>query len=78
MRDLANRARLGRMSSEERVREAIDAINRGDVDGFLALTDANFESRSGRSHCTTAWRTATGAHSETQTDADSARRVWRR
>jgi uncharacterized protein len=31
------------MSSEERVREAIDAINRADVDGFLARTDADFE-----------------------------------
>ncbi len=31
------------MSSEERVRDAIDAINRGDVDGFLALTDPDFE-----------------------------------
>ena len=31
------------MSSEERVRDAIDAINRGDVDGFLAQTHADFE-----------------------------------
>jgi len=29
--------------SKERVRDAIDAINRGDVDGFLACTDADFE-----------------------------------
>jgi uncharacterized protein len=33
------------MSSEERVRDAIDAINRGDVDGFLARTHADFEWR---------------------------------
>lgn len=33
------------MSSEARVREAIDAINRGDVDGFLAGTHADFEWR---------------------------------
>ena len=31
------------MSSEERVRDLIDAINRGDVDGFLAQTHADFE-----------------------------------
>lgn len=31
------------MSSEERVRDAIDAINRGDVDGFLARTHPDFE-----------------------------------
>jgi ketosteroid isomerase-like protein len=31
------------MSAGERVREAIDAINRADVDGFLARTDAEFE-----------------------------------
>ena len=31
------------MSSKERVRDAIDAINRGDVEGFLACTDADFE-----------------------------------
>jgi ketosteroid isomerase-like protein len=31
------------MSTGERVREAIDAINRGDVDGFLARTDTDFE-----------------------------------
>jgi ketosteroid isomerase-like protein len=29
--------------SKESVRDAIDAINRGDVDGFLACTDADFE-----------------------------------
>jgi ketosteroid isomerase-like protein len=31
------------MSSEERVRDVIDAINRGDVEGFLAGTHADFE-----------------------------------
>ena len=31
------------MSSEDRVRDAIDAINRGDVDGFLAGTHVDFE-----------------------------------
>jgi uncharacterized protein len=31
------------MSNEERVRDAIDAINRGDVDGFFARTHADFE-----------------------------------
>lgn len=31
------------MSGEELVRNAIDAINRGDVDGFLAQTHVDFE-----------------------------------
>jgi ketosteroid isomerase-like protein len=31
------------MSSEERVRAVIDAINRGDVDAFLERTHAEFE-----------------------------------
>lgn len=31
------------MSGEELIRDAIDAINRGDVDGFLARTHADFE-----------------------------------
>jgi uncharacterized protein len=31
------------MSSEERVRDVVDAINRGDVDGFLARIHADFE-----------------------------------
>jgi ketosteroid isomerase-like protein len=31
------------VSSEERVRDAIEAINRGDVDGFLERTDPAFE-----------------------------------
>ena len=31
------------MTSEERVRDVVDAINRGDVDGFLARIDADFE-----------------------------------
>ena len=31
------------MSSEEAVRDAIEAINRGDVDGFLARTHDDFE-----------------------------------
>ena len=31
------------MSSEHRVRDVIDAINRADVDGFLAGTHTDFE-----------------------------------
>jgi uncharacterized protein len=33
------------MSNEERVRDVIEAINRGDVDGFLARTHVDFEWR---------------------------------
>jgi uncharacterized protein len=37
------KSRLERMSSEERVRDVIDAFNQGDLDGFLARTHADFE-----------------------------------